>query len=169
MTESETNTSLSRRFWNSGLYRNGSPGRNEHWIMLGENPTPMEITDVDERGISIKCTATDRQVSYDNSSCCFRADYDSNAANIGSYKIQLVPAPGGLPGQYLMRNAQPSRYEGMWLSSQGDAGKEYVYLDARSEKASVYQIGLQPPTRAATSLSILQCGQQILIGDTTLR
>ena len=100
----------------------------------------MEITDVDERGISIKCTVTNRQVSYENSSCCFRADYDSNTSNIAKYKIQLVPAPGGLPGQYLMRNTYPSRYEGMWLSSQGDAGKEYVYLDARAHKATVFKV-----------------------------
>ena len=100
----------------------------------------MEITDVDERGISIKCTTTNRQVSYENSSCRFRADYDSNASNIDTYKILLVPAPGGLPGQYVMRNAYSSQYEGMWLSSQGDAGKEYVYLDARADKASVFKI-----------------------------
>ena len=135
-------TVFSRRFWNSGLYRNGNPGRNEHWIMLGHSATSMQITDIDERGISIKCTATNRQVSYENSSCCFRADYDSNEGNIGAYKIQLVPAPGGLPGQYLMRNTYPSRYEGMWLSSQGDAGKEYVYLDARANKASVFKIDI---------------------------
>ena len=129
-----------RRFWHSGLYRDGNPRANEHWIMLGQSATPMEITDVDERGISMKCTATNRQVSYENSSCCFRADYDSNASNIGAYKVQLVPVPDGLPGQYLMRNAYPSRYEGMWLSIQGKAGKEYVYLDARADKASVFKI-----------------------------
>ena len=137
--------------------------------MLGQTATPMEITDVDERGISIKCTTTNLQVSYRNSDCCYRADYASNAANIKNYKIQLVPAPGGLPGQYLMRNSFPSRYEGMWLSTEGDVGKEYVYLDARADKASVYQIGLPPTARAATSLSMFQRQQRIIIRDTTLR
>ena len=102
--------------------------------MFGQSATPFEITDIDERGISIKCTTTNRLVSYANSSCCYRADYDAKESNIKIYKIQLVPAPGGLPGQYLMRNSYSSRYESMWLSSQGDVGKEFVYLDARTQK-----------------------------------
>ena len=108
--------------------------------MFGQSATPFEITDIDERGISIKCTTTNRLVSYANSSCCYRADYDAKESNIKIYKIQLVPAPGGLPGQYLMRNSYSSRYESMWLSSQGDVGKEFVYLDAQEHKATAFRI-----------------------------